>query len=310
MVKEIFMSGNAKWNKENIPELSGRTAIVTGANTGIGYEIARLLSWRGARVIMACRNLKKAEAAKDKIKKTIPHGSLEVMKLDLGDLESIRRFADKFLTAYTNLDIIIHNAAIITNQFKQSADKLDLVIATNYLGPFALTGMLLNCLVSTEKSRIVGVTSGAFRMSKLKNFDTWMQEDTFSTFGRYNDSKLAMLTFIYELQRRLEKASASTIAVAAHPGGVNTTLMNDLGFFPRLLPKILGLNSAEMGALQSIRAATDPDVQGGDFYGPSRLEFWGCPKKVEGNEISKDPIFGKKLWDVSEDLTKVVYHWK
>jgi NAD(P)-dependent dehydrogenase (short-subunit alcohol dehydrogenase family) len=304
------MNDNARWNKENIPDLSDRTAIVTGANTGIGYETARLLSWKGARVIMACRDLKKAEAAKDKMQKTITLGSLEVMELDIGDIASIRRFADEFMAMYPNLDIIIHNAAIIANRFQLSSDNFDLVMATNYLGPFALTGMLLKCLISTENSRIVGVTSGTFRSSKLENFDTWMREDTFSSFGRYNDSKLAILTFIFELQRRLEKANASTIAVAAHPGGVNTTLMNELSFFPRLLPKILGLNSAEMGALQSIRAATDRDVQGGDFYGPSRLEFWGTPKKVEGNETSNDPIFGKKLWDVSEELTKVIYHWK
>ncbi|MDY6857164.1 MAG: SDR family NAD(P)-dependent oxidoreductase [Thermodesulfobacteriota bacterium] len=228
------MNDNGKWNKNNIPDLSGRIAIVTGANSGIGYEIARLLAWRGARVIMACRNLEKAEVAKEKMQKTITLGSLEVMELDIGDFESTRRFADEFMAAYSSLDIIIHNAAIMTNRFQLNADNLDLVIATNYLGPFALTGLLLNRLIRIKNSRVVGVTSGAFRMSKLKNFDSWMQEDTYSSFGRYNDSKLAMLTFIFELQRRLEKSNASTIAVAAHPGGVNTTLMHDLGFFPHV----------------------------------------------------------------------------
>jgi NAD(P)-dependent dehydrogenase (short-subunit alcohol dehydrogenase family) len=307
----MLMVDRRKWHKENIPDLSGRIAIVTGANAGIGYETAKLLSWKGARVIMACRDLEKAEIAKEQIQRMITTGSLEVMKLDIGDLDSIHRFADKYMETYTNLDIIIHNAAIITNQFQLSADNFDLVIATNYLGPFALTGRLLSRLINTKKSRVVGVNSGIFQMSKLQNFDTWMREDTFSTFGRYSDSKLAMLTFIFELQRRLEKADASTIAVSAHPGGVNTTLMKDLGFFPRLLPKILGLNSAETGALQSVKAATDPDVRGGDFYGPSlSLRLWGHPKKYEGNKISKDLIFGKRLWDVSEELTKVVYHWK
>ena len=297
------------WTFDNIPPQTGRTAIVTGANTGIGYETALALARKGAHVILACRDLKKAEAAVERITAERPAGSARARELDLSDLESVRRFAEKFAAEHERLDLLINNAGVMVPPYSKTAQGFELQFGTNHLGHFALTGLLLENLLAVPGSRVVTVASMAHRIRAKIHFDDLQFERNYDRVAAYGQSKLANLLFTYELARRL--AGTNTIAVAAHPGFSDTELMRHLPALIkpgwRLVAPLVAQN-AERGALPTLRAATDPAVENGQYYGPGGPgELQGHPKRVNSSAQSHDRAAGQRLWEVSEELTGVTY---
>ncbi len=299
------MSSNNNWTADNIHDQDGRVAIITGANSGIGYETAVALAAKGATVIMACRNQQTGEAAAQQIRDGKPKGSVEVMHLDLADLESVRHFAETIHRDYDRLDLLINNAGIMHPPFGKTKQGFETQFGVNHLGHFALTGLLLDLMMRTPQSRIVTVSSGAHRFGHI-DFDNLNAEKGYGANAAYGQSKLANLLFTYELQRKLQTAGSDTIAVAAHPGWTATNLQQHSGVI-RFLNRFFA-QMPEMGALPTLRAATAPDVQGGDYYGPSkRMEMVGYPQKVRSNDRSHDTAVAAQLWTLSEDMTGVRY---
>ncbi len=295
----------SKWNAENIPDQSSKVAIVTGANSGIGYEMARELARKGATVVLACRSQSRGETALSQIRTENPNANVELMLLNLGDLASVRGFADEFNNRYDRLDILINNAGIMMPPFGKTADGFEIQFGVNHLGHFALTGLLHNLITRTSKSRIVTVSSGGHRMGEV-DFDNLNAEQGYSKMRAYGLSKLANLLFTYELQRHFEAAGVDTIATAAHPGWTSTNLQAHTWFFRMLNP--LMSQQPPLGALPTLYAATAPDVQGGGYYGPDGWqEFKGYPVKVQSSDSSHDTAIAAKLWTVSEELTNVRY---
>jgi NAD(P)-dependent dehydrogenase (short-subunit alcohol dehydrogenase family) len=309
----INQSNNNNWTVERIPDLSGKVIIVTGANTGIGYETAKEVARKCARTVLACRNLEKGEAALVRIKDEIPNASVEVIQLDLSSLASVRQFAEDFKAKYDRLDILINNAGIMYVPYGKTIDGFERHFGTNHLGHFALTGLLVDLLLKTENGRVVTVSSVGHRSGEM-DFDDLMFEGGRGYRGQrvYGRSKLANLLFTYELQRRLEARGVDVIATAAHPGGSNTDLARHVEnrWYFRLMRPLFEVvaQSAAMGALPSLRAAVDPDVKGGDYYGPEGfMESAGYPVLVQSSEASRSLEDARKLWEVSEELTEVQY---
>jgi NAD(P)-dependent dehydrogenase (short-subunit alcohol dehydrogenase family) len=297
----------SNWTAENIPDLSGKIAIVTGANSGIGYEMARALARKQTTVILACRNKDKGEAAVRQIAQAYPQAKAELVQLDLSDLASVRRFAGEFASRYDRLDMLINNAGIMRTPFGKTADGFELQFGTNHLGHFALTGTLLDLILCAPQARVVTVSSGGERFGKI-DFDNLNAEKGYDAGGAYAQSKLANLLFTYELQRRFKGAGVDAIAAAAHPGWTVTNLQVHWRML-RILNPLIGQKPV-MGALPALYAATAPDVQGGDYYGPSGwLELRGPPTKVQSSERSHDTAVAARLWTVSEELTGVRYGW-
>lgn len=303
-----------KWTVNDIPDLTGKVIIVTGGNSGIGYDAAKEFARKGAQTILACRSMDKAKAALNQIQAEIPDAPVAIMQLDLARLASVHQFADEFKVKYDRLDVLVNNAGIMMVPYGTTEDGFEQQMGTNHLGHFALTGLLIDLLLSTPNSRVVNVSSNGHR-SGVMDFDNLLFADgqDYSPMKAYGRSKLANILFTYELQRRYEAAGATAIAVAAHPGASSTNLGNHLGeqnFAMGLLMKVGTAisQSAAMGALPTIRAAVAPDVQGGDYYGPSGfMEMRGHPAKVKSNEASHNMADAKKLWETSEQLTAVSY---
>jgi NAD(P)-dependent dehydrogenase (short-subunit alcohol dehydrogenase family) len=297
----------SEWTAENMPDLTGKTAIVTGANSGIGYQMARALARKEAMVVLACRNKDRGAAAVRQIDQENPEAKAELMQLDLSDLASVRRFADEFTSHYDRLDMLINNAGIMRTPFGKTADGFELQFGTNHLGHFALTGLLLDSITCTPQARVITVSSGGHRFGRI-DFDNLNGEKDYDPGGAYGQSKLANLLFTYELQRRFEGAGTNTIAVAAHPGWTVTNLQVHWRML-RVLNPFIGQKPI-MGALPTLYAAAAPDVQGGDYYGPRGwLGLRGHPTKVPSSDRSYDTAAAAKLWTVSEELTGVRYHW-
>lgn len=294
----------SKWTEADIPEQSGRVVVVTGGNSGIGFEAARALVEKGARVIIACRNEAKAEDAARQIEDvTTGEGTVEAMTLDLASLDSIADFAERFLGDNEKLDRLINNAGVMVPPFGKTADGFELQFGTNHLGHFALTGRLLPALLATPGSRVVTVSSMAHRGGRV-DFENLNAEKGYDKIAAYGLSKLANLLFTYELQRRLEMVRADCSAVAAHPGWSATNLQSHSVVFAALNP-LFGQKQS-MGALPTLYAATSSLVEGGDFIGPDGLfEMRGHPKKVQSNARSQDLSVARELWDVSIELTGV-----
>jgi NAD(P)-dependent dehydrogenase (short-subunit alcohol dehydrogenase family) len=291
------------WSAERLPEQSGRIAIVTGANSGIGFETARVLAEKGATVNMACRNLAKANPKADEIRERHPGAKVEVMQLDLADLESVRSFADAFRAKYDRLDLLINNAGVMVPPYGKTVQGFETQIGINHLGHFALTGALLDLLTDTPGSRVVNVSSMAHRIGKI-DFSNLNWDKGYNAQAAYGQSKLANLLFTYELQRRLKKAGKDTLSVAAHPGWTETNLQQHSSSF-MFLNKFFA-QDALMGALPTLYAAAEPDVHGAQYYGPSGfLEMNGPPKRVNSNKRSHDQNVAERLWHISEDLTGV-----
>src|SRR5450432_3520571 len=304
------------WTTDQIPDLSGKTFIVTGANSGIGLEATRALAAKRAAVVLACRNLEKGQAAVDGIRKQSPGATVWLERLDLGDLGSVRSFAEKFTREHPRLDVLVNNAGIMAIPRRTTSDGFETQMGTNHLGHFALTGLLLTRLVESAPARVVTVSSMAHAMGKFGALDAddLRLQTGYTKWGAYGRSKLANLLFAYELERRLEARFPGVISVACHPGYAATNLQAvgpDMtkSFFGKAFMSMgnaLLAQSAAAGALPTLYAATAPEVSGGDYIGPGGLfKMIGTPVKQRSNRASHDAEAARKLWATSAALTGV-----
>lgn len=294
-----------KWSEENIPSLDNKNVIVTGANSGIGFEAAKMLALKGARVIMACRNAEKAARAADMIFKKDRGADVKYMHLDLSSLASVREFAEEYKGRYKKLDILINNAGVMATPYRRTADGFEWQFGINHLGHFALTGHLLESLNSTPGSRVVTVTSIAHFKGRI-HFEDLSGGSWYQRMRAYRQSKLANLLFAYELQRRLELAGSSAISVAAHPGISSTNIV--WLPFPVNILKNLVLMKASKGALPILMAATDERIGGGEYLGPGGpMQSCGGPAILRSGGHSYDRHLWEKLWKVSGKMTGINY---
>jgi len=299
------MSNNNKWTVDNIAAQSGKAIIITGANSGIGYEAARALANKGATVIMACRNLDKGEKAATQIQSKNPIGKVILEQLDLADLNSIKNFTNRYLVEYDRLDVLINNAGVMAIPYRLTADGYEMQIGTNHLGHFALTGLLINKLQKTPNSRVVTVSSYAHIIGRI-NFDDLNSEKRYQKWLAYGQSKLANLLFAYELQRRLTATSHNPISIAVHPGYAATNLQSSSSFFS--LTNHFMAQSQEMGALPTLYAATSSEIQGGEYIGPDGfLAQRGYPHKARSSKRSYNQETAQNLWKISEELTGIQF---
>jgi NAD(P)-dependent dehydrogenase (short-subunit alcohol dehydrogenase family) len=297
---------NAKWTSDDVPGQHGRLAVVTGANTGLGFETARVLAERGASVVLAVRDTDKGKRAAARIADTAPGANVTVQPLDLASLESIRAAADELRAKHPRIDLLINNAGVMFPPRQATRDRFELQLGTNHLGHFALTGLLLEQMLPVPGSRVVTVSSQAHRIRARINFDDLQSQRSYSRAAAYSQSKLANLMFTYELHRRLSGAG-TTIAVAAHPGLAATELTRNSSAASAALARLIS-QTAAMGALPVLRAATDPDVLGGQYYGPGGLfGTRGYPELAESSGQSRDTAIQCRLWTVSEELTGVTF---
>lgn len=305
----------ARWGPDDIGDLTGRTVIVTGANSGIGFETGLELAARGAHVVLACRDTAKAHQADDRIVGAAPQASLEALQLDLSSLESIRKAAARFNAEHGRLDVLINNAGVMATPFALTEDGFERQFATNHLGPFAFTGLLLNALLTTRASRVVTVSSALHRIGRLDFANLQGLAGGYNRWFAYANSKLANLEFTYELDRKLRAAGADTIAVGAHPGWARTNLASngpamggsELRAKAGALAGHLG-QSPTGGAMPTLYAATAPGVTGGEYFGPGGLaEQHGPPVRVRSSRRSHRVEDAADLWTASEELTGVHY---
>src|ERR1700733_11932319 len=295
----------AKWTTADIPDQSGRVAVITGANTGLGYETAAALAEHGAHVVLAVRNLDKGKDAVARITANSAQADVALQELDLTSLESVRVAADQLRSNYDRIDLLINNAGVMWTPKSTTKDGFELQFGTNHLGHFAFTGLLLDRLLPVAGSRVVTVSSVGHRIRADIHFDDLQWERSYSRVGAYGQSKLANLLFTYELQRRLAP-QGTTIATAAHPGLAATELMRHSPAAAIVAP--LFSQNAAMGALPVLRAATDPGVVGGQYYGPSGfLGTRGYPELAASSGRSHDEAVQRRLWTVSEELTGVTF---
>ena len=298
-----------RWTAADVPDQTGRVIVITGANTGIGFEAAAVLADKGARVVMAVRDLDKGRDAITRITAANPRAHVTVQRLDLSSLASVRAAADELKSGNPRIDLLINNAGVMFTPEGVTSDGVEFQFGTNHLGHFALTGLLLDSMLPVHGSRVVTISSLAHRVRASTDFDDVRRPyDRVAAYGR---SKLANLLFTYELQRRLSTHRASTIAVAAHPGNSRTGLFRNSPGWIRIVSKVLALlasQSSKMGTLPTLRAATDLTVRGGQYFGPSGpAEQRGYPKVVASSGQSHDERLQLKLWKVSEELAGVAY---
>lgn len=300
----------APWTPQDIPNQSGRVAIITGATSGTGLETAKALAGRGATVVLACRNAQKTADVIQRIKAINPSARVESQALDLGSLKSVREAATAIRERFDRVDLLINNAGVMIPPYGLTEDGFETQIGTNHFGPFALTGFLLDRLMATPGSRIVTMSSGAHRVGQIR-FDDLHFKQGYRPWTAYGQSKLANLLFTFELQRRLAAAGSGTLAVAAHPGWARTELQRHTGGWLGAFMAVFGpflSQDAQGGALPLLRAATDPGVRGGEYYGPAGfLEFKGAPIQVKSNALSQATGLQQRLWQHSEQSTGVAY---
>jgi NAD(P)-dependent dehydrogenase (short-subunit alcohol dehydrogenase family) len=296
-----------RWTTNDIGNLSGKSAIVTGANSGIGVETAKALAAKGASVALPVRCIEKGKQACAEIKKEFPDASVEVMELDLSSLASIKNFVDAYSQKHERVDILVNNAGVMVPPYSKTEDGFELQFGTNHLGHFALTGLLLPLLLKSEKCRIVNVSSIAHRSGNINFDDLNWEEREYNAMQAYGDSKIANLYFTSELAK-LAKDTGITVA-SSHPGWTRTNLQKNHMIFRMLNP--IFSQKPPMGALPTLRAATSDSVANEDFYGPSGLaEVKGYPIKVHSIPLAKDAQIAEKLWGVSEKLTGVKYRFE
>jgi len=296
----------AKWTSGDVPGQHGRLAVVTGANTGLGFETAQILAARGASVVLAVRDTEKGKRAAARIAAAAPGANVTVQPLDLASLESVRAAAGELRARHPRIDLLINNAGVMFPPRQATGDGFELQLATNHLGHFALTGLLLEQMLPVPGSRVVTVSSLAHRIRAQINFGDLQSERSYSRVAAYSQSKLANLMFTYELQRRLSGAG-TTIAVAAHPGLAATELTRNSPAATAVLARLISQKAA-MGALPVLRAATDPGVLGGQYYGPGRFfGTRGYPKPAGSSGRSRDTASQRRLWTASEELTGVTF---
>jgi len=300
----------APWTEADVPDQSGRTAVITGGNSGIGFEAARVLAEQGARLFLGCRDQGKAHDAVLRIRATAPGAEVRVVPMDLASLRSVRAAAAHIRSGCEGIDLLINNAGVMMPPYGVTADGFELQLGINHLGHFALTGLLLDRLAGLPGARVVTVSSNSHQAGRI-NFDDLQSRRDYKRIAGYGQSKLANLMFTYELQRRLAAAGSPAIAAAAHPGLTRTDLARYLSrvmtAYYVLVERPLA-QSAAMGALGTLRAATDPAVRGGDYYGPVRWRGErGYPQRISSSERSHDEGDQRRLWQESERLTGVRY---
>jgi NAD(P)-dependent dehydrogenase (short-subunit alcohol dehydrogenase family) len=309
------MMPRTQWTQDDIPSQNGKVAVVTGGNSGIGYEAALALAGKGARVILAVRSAEKGQAAVTAIQRAHPGAQAEVIALDLSNLGSVRRFAEAFLQRFATLPLLINNAGVMALPFGRTADGFEMQFGTNHLGHFALTGLLMPAILAAPGARVVVVSSGAHVSGRI-DFDNLDGAKSYGPWRAYSQSKLANLLFAYELQRRLTAAGNDMIVAGCHPGYAATNLqaagprMSGSRFGERVsaLGNRLFAQSAAMGALPTLYAATAADVNGCDYIGPvGMLGMRGMPGKIKSSARSYDSAVAARLWQVSEQLTGVRY---
>ena len=298
------------FNLNNIPSQKGKTAIVTGANIGLGYETTIALAKKHMHVIMACRNIQKAQKAKETIMKILPTASLEIMILDLNSLKSVREFAADFIKNHLQLNLLINNAGIMIPPFAKTEEGFESQMGVNYFAHFLLTGLLLPVLEKTEGSRVISLSSIAHKSAKI-NFENLNSEKSYSKIEAYGQSKLACLMFSYELDRRLKAKGSHIRSIAAHPGVSDTDLGRHVSkwLYSLLLPVVrLMSHRPENAALPTQYAALAENLKGGEYIGPTGFsEMKGKPGIAKSTPLSHDSQIAKQLWEVSEKLTNIKY---
>ena len=295
------------WGEASIPDQSGRVVVVTGSNSGIGFETARALTQRGAHVVLACRSEERGAAAVERIRATGPTGTCETETLDLADMGSVAAFAERMRAQQDHIDILVNNAGVMIPPRSFTPDGFELQFGVNHLGHFALTGQLLPLLLGREGARVVNVSSMAHRQGVI-NFGNLKGEKRYVAFREYGQSKLANLLFSFEMNRRLEAAGQSLIVVSAHPGVTQTELTRHNGFMERLV-RWFAMPTVH-GAWPLMMAASGHEVKRGDYYGPDGfLEAWGKPGPAKIKPRGRNPDVAARLWEVSEEATGVVYAW-
>lgn len=300
------------WTVDEIKDLKGKTIIVTGANSGLGFEATKIYAEKNAKVIMACRSLERAQTAKDKILIGNKDAKLEIMKLDLGSLNSVAEFVKAFKKKYKKLDILLNNAGIMTVPYGKTEDGFELQNGINHLGHFALTAQLFDVIKKTKNSRIVNVSSAAHKPGKIDIDNYLYEKGGYSKIRSYSRSKLSNLLFTYELDRLLRQKGLDIKVLAAHPGASNTDLFRsfETSWYTKPVAFLASkaTQSAYNGCLPLVRASLDENALSGEYYGPSGMfEMKGKPVLVQSNKLSHDKELAKKLWNLSEELTGVQF---
>ncbi|MEU4311606.1 oxidoreductase [Nocardia sp. NPDC024068] len=309
-------SSNKPWTVADAPDQSGRTAVVTGSNTGIGLEVARGLARRGATVVLACRNDAAAAVAEADIENSEPGSDVRTVHVDIGDLSSVAECARRLHDELPGIDLLVNNAGVVAGTRTLTVDGFESDFGINFLGHFALTARLADLITAAPAGRIVGVGSMSHgRRSAALDFDDLQSERSFGRLITYSRSKTASMTFMVELQRRLAAAGSRAISVGAHPGGVRSTILRDQSLLVRIAYSDIVMTLArlvtqtpEAGAQSILRAALDPEVQGAGFYGPDkRWGLVGPPELLATPPGASDPGAGRRLWGIAEELTGVAF---
>lgn len=296
-----------KWDLDQIPSLREKVIIITGGNAGLGYQLTFELAWRGATVVIACRDEEKGQKAINNITAHLPSAKLDTIVLNLIDLNSVKRFSEIFIKKYSRLDVLLNNAGVVNLVNREvTSNNLEMHMATNHFGHFALTGNLFPLLTSTKDSRVVTVSSLAWKSGTINFEDLNWVKRPYHRIKAYGDSKLANLLFMLQLQKKLEAAESNSISVAAHPGLSSTERQQSsyTGITKKLVRLIT--TPATQGCLPMLRAATDLSVKPLEFYGPKRL-IWGHPIPTDFNRGSLDNQLSEKLWEISEEITDIKY---
>ncbi|MDA0241775.1 MAG: oxidoreductase [Chloroflexi bacterium] len=305
----------SKWTQQDIPDLTGQVVIITGANSGLGLESTKALAAHGATVVMACRDLSKAEKAKTEVLAANPTAKLDVMRLDNASLDSVRTFAAAFKAKYGRLNILLNNAGVMAIPRTLTKDGFEMQIGVNHIAHFALTGLLLDLLTATPNARIHNTSSSAAFSGRIY-FDDLMGETSYGRWSAYGQSKLANVFFATELNKRLKAAGYDTISNSSHPGFVMTNLQansiekSDASLIERLTYRIIAPLMAQdisMGVLPQLYGSTAPNAKGGVFYGPKTLKMRGYPAEQHANKAVDDAAARKRFWELSEELTGIHY---
>ena len=313
LVGALGSGSMTRWTTNDIPNLAGRRAVVTGANSGLGFETSLALAGAGATVVLACRDQTKGADALARIRQAVAGADVTLAPLDLADLASIRRFADVYAGAHDSLDLLVNNAGVMGIPRRETADGFEMQFGTNHLGHFALTGLLLPPLLARPGARVVTVSSELARMGRIR-FGDLSGTSRYGPWSAYAQSKLANQVFTLELDRRVTGSRRQLVSVAAHPGYAATNLqsvgpdMSGSNLMKRLgdIGNSVLAQSAAAGALPSLYAATAPTVTGAQYFGPDRLfGMRGNPHPLPFVRAARDPAAGRRLWEISEDLTKV-----
>lgn len=303
------------WTTDNMPDLTGKIAVVTGANSGLGFETARVLAAKGAHVVVASRDAAKGQAAIQNIQSERPKGRLTFLQLDVASLASVRRFAEQFTRQFAALDLLVNNAGVMHLPYRKTVDGFEMQFGTNHLGHFALTGLLLPILLATSKARVINISSVLAAIGHI-NFDDLNATQKYDEYYAYRQSKLANLLFTYELQRQFKAHHSDALSIAAHPGYTATNLqfgaarMTGSVMRERVMQLINALigQDVKMGALPILYAATVAALQGSEYIGPKGFhELRGYPVIIKSSAESYDLNVAKRLWTVSEQLTGVQY---